>query len=419
MKHDEEIDKLFREASSVNFSEEIPEEFLVDINQRLDTLSQNRKKRPLLMWWFAGCILLASFAFAGYKTITLRSSKLAENNVTKMKSKHKVQNQTGLKSTSTKKSSKITMKESTILEPQNSLKINKNSTKSIVSQNSFTQHLDTKSTSEIPNRNTIELVIPEKIEESIATIKMESENNANIDSVLTKIDVVKSDSTNKQEIEVVAIDPEMKTEKKSKKSVQMELGIFLGVSGINSSFEIPSNVSSSLTTLALDEYRQRRELEEVATTSWDLALRYKLLLNNFSFQSGLDYFQWGEQIRYEYNSISGINRYSYLNIPLNLGYNFQFNKFGINPFAGASIGFGFKRDGRYLQPDLQTVSQVKAQKIIGNYQIGSEFSYLSESNFKFSVIPIFRSSLNQVVKSDVIQNKYVSFGLQIGFSYAW
>lgn len=417
--HDEEIDKLFREDSKVNFSEEIPEEFLVDINQRLDVLSQNRKKRPLFMWWFAGCILFAGLAFAGYKSITLSSSQLAENNVTKIKSKHKVQNQISFNSTSTKNQSNAISSEPTILESRNSLKFSKNKTKLIASQSSFLQPLDTKTSLDIPTTKIIVPVNPARIEESIATLILESENSANIDSVFHKTDVVISDSTSKQESEVVTIEPEMKTEKKSKKLIQMEIGFYSGVSVINSSFKIPNDVANSVVGLNLDEYRQRREREEVATTSWDLALRYKLLVNNFSFQSGLDYFQWGEEIRYDYNSISGINRYSYLNIPLNFGYNFQFNKFGINPYAGVSIGFGFKRDGRYLQPDLQTVSQVQSQKIIGNYQVGTEFSYLSESNFKFSVTPIFRSSINEVVKSDVIHNKYVSIGLQIGFSYAW
>lgn len=422
MKHDEEIDKLFREASNVNFSEEIPEEFLVDINQRLDELSQNRKKRPLLLWWFAGCILFAGLAFAGYKSLNVNPSQLADHQKTKESKKKNIKKEsvinTNSKKHSSKNSSKIINNQLAISQPQNFVKFSTNQTK-LKAYKSISFPTSDKNSKEITLTKSIETIIPSIMEEVTLAFTKESKNSATIDSVFKETDVAKSDSSSKNESEVVVIQPEIKTEKKSKKSIQMELGIFMGVSGINSSFEIPSNVSSSLTTLALDEYRQRREREEVATTSWDLALRYKLIINNFSFQSGLDYFQWGEQIRYEYNSISGINRYSYLNIPLNIGYNFQFNKFGMNPFAGASVGFGFKREGRYLQPDLQIVSQVQAQKFIGNYQIGSEFSYLSESNFKFSVIPIFRSSLNQVVKSDVIQNKYVSFGLQIGFSYAW
>jgi hypothetical protein len=362
-------------------------------------------------------------AFAGYNSLNVNPSQLADHQKTKESKKKNIQKEsviyTNSKKHSSKNSSKIINNQLAISEPQNFVKLSTNQTKLKAYNSIFTPTFDTNFSKEITLTKSIETVIPSKEEEATLAFTKESKNTTTIDSVFHEKDEVISDSSSKSESAVVVIQPELNEEKKSKKSIQMELGIFMGISGINSSFKIPSNVSSSITTLALDEYRQRREREEVATTSWDLALRYKLIINNFSFQSGLDYFQWGEQIRYEYNSISGINRYSYLNIPLNLGYNFQFNKFGMNPFAGASVGFGFKREGRYLQPDLQIVSQVQAQKIIGNYQIGTEFSYLSESNFKFSVIPIFRSSLNQVVKSDVIQNKYVSFGLQIGFSYSW
>lgn len=416
MKHDEEIDKLFREASKAYFSEEIPEEFLTDINQRLDLLEQKKRRKPYAWWWISSVILLIAFgisyaAFQNHSNIlrnktTFLSAKKQTNEVRENKdlmdaNKQKRQNNHNqLKSENTK------LENSNVII-DNQIKINNG-------------NLNLNSEEDLK----FEVVNLTKEELNVHETKIEKEN---IEKAAVKEEIVSSESVNKQEndsikSEEITSEIAKKNDDKSEvknKNVKMEIGFYSGVSVINSSFKIPNDVANSVVGFNLDEYRQRREREEVATTSWDLALRYKLLVNNFSFQSGLDYFQWGEEIRYDYNSISGINRYSYLNIPLNLGYNFQINKFGMNPFVGASIGFGFKKDGRYLQPDLQTVSQVEAQKLIGNYQGGVEFSYLSQSNFKFSVTPLFRSSINEVVKSDVIHNKYVSFGLQIGFSYAW
>lgn len=143
----------------------------------------------------------------------------------------------------------------------------------------------------------------------------------------------------------------------------------------------------------------------------------KWVTNGFSVQTGLDYFQWGEQIKYSYNSISGINRYSYLNIPINLGYAKTWNKFGLNPFAGVMFGYGFNRSGNYLQPDLISISPAESKKYLANYQIGCEFYFLSDSQFKFSLIPLYRASLKEVVHTAIIKNRYKSLGLQLGISF--
>lgn len=414
MKHDEEIDKLFREAADVNFSENIPEEFMTDINQRLDLLEQKRRKKPFAWWWISGVALFIAIgiSFAAFQN----NSKLLKDRTTILSVKKQTKEVQGNKNSVVANGQKQKNIQNQLKSENFKLENSNVITNNLIERENRSLNFEKNLNSEIVNLTTAESkVIESKIEKEFT------------EKSSVKEEIVSSESVNKQETDSAKTDEttseiaeklDDKSEVKNKK-VKMEIGFYSGVSVINSSFKIPNDVAISLVGLTLDEYRQRREREEVATTSWDLALRYKLLVNNFTFQSGLDYFQWGEEIRYDYNSISGINRYSYLNIPLNLGYNFQFNKFGMNPFVGASVGFGFKRDGRYLQPDLQTVSQVEAQKLIGNYQAGVEFSYLSQSNFKFSVTPLFRSSINEVVKSDVIHNKYVSFGLQIGFSYAW
>ena len=52
MKQDEQIDNLFRKSIEPDFSEEIPENYILDINQRLDLIQCDRKnKRTLFFWW--------------------------------------------------------------------------------------------------------------------------------------------------------------------------------------------------------------------------------------------------------------------------------------------------------------------------------------------------------------------------------
>ena len=45
MKHDEHIDELFRNGFNPDFSDEIPDDFLADINQRLDQFEQGKRKK--------------------------------------------------------------------------------------------------------------------------------------------------------------------------------------------------------------------------------------------------------------------------------------------------------------------------------------------------------------------------------------
>ena len=106
-----------------------------------------------------------------------------------------------------------------------------------------------------------------------------------------------------------------------------------------------------------------------------------------------------------------------MNVPINLGYSKTWDKFGLNPFAGLIIGYGFNRTGSYLQPDLITVAETKSKRYLANYQFGCEFYFLSESQFKFSLIPIYRASFKEVVYSESIRNRYKSIGLQLGISF--
>ena len=67
MKHDEHIDELFRNGFNPDFSDEIPDDFLADINQRLDQFEQSkRKKRTPVFWWVAGIFSLVGVILFTY-----------------------------------------------------------------------------------------------------------------------------------------------------------------------------------------------------------------------------------------------------------------------------------------------------------------------------------------------------------------
>ncbi len=418
MKQDNELDQFFRDASKVDLNEEIPSVFLTDLNSRLDALEKNRKK-PAAFWWLVGVFSISLFTWGTTLLFTSADDKLpitkkeisikSKSEKTKIASKSEgkelkkeflISSNYSLDNLNVinEKSNSVSPKTNETLSFQRVLNTKSNSVSEFIVKDEIREKEltgaeieDTKSNSEIEDKN--------------GESSIENEEVTVVDSAKT-IDSILSN----QPIEKIDL-----VKEKKKLTIQKEIGFFSGVSGIISSFDIPSAAIAVVTTIP--EWRETREREEVSTTSWDFSLRMKWLINSFSVQTGLDYFQWGEQIKYSYNSISGINRYDYLNVPINFGYSKTWNKFGINPYGGIMLGYGINRSGNYLQPDLNSIAQVESLKYLANYQLGCEVFFISDSQFKFSLIPIYRSSFKDVVFTDIIRNRYKSIGLQIGISY--
>jgi len=419
MKQDSELDQLFRASSKENFDEEIPYVFLSDLNERLDS-HQKKRKKPLAIWWFTGILI---FSFLTWGATQFFEHK-GENQVF---SKNKTNSRELVKSTSVNSGKNEKLTNVTKEKPTNE--------NNYIESQSVENELETTTKKTISKTNKFDLTkknissrliasFPSDVKtqdlSTIIYLKTTETEFKNQSETSSSIEEPQDLSISKDSVsDLKSINLNNTNADKTKKLLQKEIGFFTGVSGILSSFEIPQQLANSISSASFNEYREKREREEVSTTSWDLALRMKFVFKNISFQSGFDYFQWGEQIRYNYNSISGINRYSYINIPLNIGYSKTWNQFGINPFAGASMGFGFQRNGMYLNTDLVSLTEVESKKIIGNYQFGCELSYLSKSNFKLSIIPTYRASFGDVIFTDLIRNRYQSIGLQMGISFFW
>ena len=432
MEQDNEIDQIFRDASNVNLNEEIPSVFLSDLNSRLDALEKKRK-RPVAFWWLVGVFSLSIitwgatllFNSTNNKTIAAKTENVEEIKSTKSK-------ETTKSATNQTKSEIVNSDHySTENKVENSLSY----TSQVKNNRGAEEQKIGSNRSKKNDLSQIELNVQTNLDpEQTTSSALSSEKAAiesNKESSKSKVDIEMENVEPKIEKEIVqiidssmvldSIQTNLKVDKidlaieKKKLSITKEIGFFTGVSGIISSFAIPTVADSIVASIP--GWRETRKREEIATTSWDFSLRIKWLINNFTIQTGLDYFQWGEQIKYSYNSISGINRYSYLNIPLNIGYTKTWDKFGVNPYGGVMLGYGIKRSGSYLQPDLNSIAQAESEKYLANYQLGCELFFISDSQFKFSLIPIYRASIKEVINTDIIRNRYKSIGLQIGISY--
>jgi hypothetical protein len=422
MKQDE-IDDLLNKELSPDFNEQIPEYFLVDINSRLDQLEKKKKRRVFVIWFFSLTLIAGSMAMT-YFFVDSNTEKTSSE-IERLKPASKKE-QVSRTSNSKQNSFKKTIKENTSIQDKEV--VNASNLFKVESSTGF------KSEEMINSKK-----IADDFEFGVSIVKIESETDHEIvmnqpnqsfqNSELTvKLETNSNDDTLKSEqnkmvksIDSSLVTKDSKLELKSDKNKiddkkRFSIGLFTGVSGVFSAINFNEGYPILAIVTEFKTYLETRRQQERMTSSWDLAMRIQLNQRNVTFQSGIEYFEWGEQLVYDYNSISGINRYSYLNVPFNVGYLFEKEKFGINPFAGISFGYGIRRDGIYLNPDLISTSIVKSERFTSTFQTGVQFTFGLEQ-FMVSIIPVYRMSLGPVVNQGIVRNSYKSVGLQMGLSY--
>lgn len=453
MKYDEQVDELFRNGFNPNFSEEIPTDFLSDLNHRLDDLEQNkRKKRTPVYWWIAGVFSMIGLLLFAYS-------------FNQSKNKHIISEK--------KKNSTETTAELLAQQAKSTInrKVNTSESASLLvgnSQNKFITWKKLGQINELINSNetnNTELYSQRNLGENNPTridlkkeifAKNEFENKQVNTPTFSLLEVQKdkheilSDSTNLVSDTVSSglnsaedtnsrnFTNETKSDNNQisslkpivKDSINKPFGYSLlfysGVSGVLHDILTPNSSFGSFQTTSLltpEGYRNKRKLEEKTITSWDMALRFSLQYKKLTISCGVDYFIWGERTDYSNVSYNAQhkNSYRYINIPVLIGYQIQKGSYGIQPFAGLSVGFLAQESmGFYLNIDNSTSAyQANINKFTATLHAGCELAYFSQSGIKVSVNPIVRTSLIKIVHSDLARNRYLSLGFQLGIGYSW
>lgn len=122
---------------------------------------------------------------------------------------------------------------------------------------------------------------------------------------------------------------------------------------------------------------------------------------------------------YEEESINNYNvqnRYTYLNIPFMIGYQFKINNINIGLRAGGAVGFRINNsNGMYYNSNIQGLHSFKAKKTIYNIVTSASLGYQFK-NIEMFIEPRYWFNLtNSILKSD-IDHKYHVLGLNIGVS---
>jgi hypothetical protein len=362
--------------------------FIQDLETRLDALEKKRRK-PLFFWWFFSALGAVLFSGSYFLFFSNHAANQGQQNA-ENKNNTSAQAMTKKQMDTTSTSSSLSSYSSSFLYS---------------STNLIAAHPTTSSTllsSSVSSSNAAPSLDKTRVQEETYIINP----------------ILLSDDHEKDCVLIVDQPTPVlpKAVAPTKKRIQHQIGLQFGVSGIFSSFELPAS-HPLLTDDQMKLFRETRELGERNTSSWDFNLRYGMSINNWQLQTGLHYFEWGEQLQYDVISVEGTNRYRYLSVPLLLGYSFDFGKIQIVPFTGLAYGKCLTANGNYIEPQVNGVTLVTAKNFAGTFIGQLELQYVLNSKLLFTCTPVYRRSLGPLIDQQLIVNSYQSLGLQTGFLY--
>ncbi|MFM6935785.1 MAG: hypothetical protein ACKOXP_10100 [Flavobacteriales bacterium] len=430
------FDKQVKHVLNEVHSEEIPPEFLTDLQERLNVLEKKRRKKAL--FWFFISTIFAAMYFTGVFTLqsnSLESSnqKQLKNNPSTIKSPSSIQSNstpTPTLPTTSKKANQKSVVERKFKDEGTIQSIPRIQSKSVQAKVIPTKSI---SSSRVPLKDVVENqlnhVDSPDLNQPVNTMNSDVRNTNRLSFFKESVPMeMKDGTTNQSSTEFIAnsttnatyLEPNVLPKEKYK--WEQTFGIYMGMSGVSSSITMMSNIPSSLnsngpTLENVKKYTEIRNAQERNISSIDMSFRTSWSKNHFVVQTGIDYFEWGEQLKYDYNIVfDGINRYSYVSVPCYLGYRQKWKKIALGASIGSSIGCVIKQNGLYLQQNLTTIAEEKAKLFAKTGYVQLEFGYQLDT-YRFVIAPTYRRSLNAIISSDYTENTYQSFGLQIGLIY--
>lgn len=414
---DRDVKRVLQEVNG----EEIPLDFLVDIEQRLDQL-EKKKKRRVLVWFFTGIVLASGLTF-GLLRGSASSSMVEKTTAQKgIKPASKIE---GLTQFSTSKEI-----QSGSTNPVQTAVVERSEVTRRIVASASTSNKNIKPSGRENQSNVRQTDIPLQSSISVQTHNTIIEARQDAPVLLSdrktaispsndsaKVETLIKNESAKEEVSPAAKIPEIVMNTELPKWTH-SLGFYTGMSGVISSFQADDQAMLAFVGASnVFKYRELRSTQERSTSSIDLSLRYRMAKEHLVLQTGVDFFEWGEQIQYDYSFVyDGLNRYSYVSLPVYVGYRQAFSAFEWSANIGCSVGHVLQQQGRYIQPDLVTLALENARTWTATGMAQVEFMYIFD-RYRFNLAPTYRMSLGNVVNSTFTKNRYFSFGLQMGMAY--
>ncbi|MEN9304228.1 MAG: hypothetical protein RL264_2657 [Bacteroidota bacterium] len=404
----ESMNNRLRDLYSPDFSKEVPEVFLADLEEKLD--QRARKKRVAIYWKslvfvfiVSGISLTYFLSFSSRKEI-LSPTKPSVSKTKKQKPDAVLLSSSPIieKRTNSNKNPLISHRKSPFQFQASSSSLISNIGRKIEKDRSLAvsdSSLPSKSITEneLNNQGNIAELAPIVSTDTLVDFAKKAENDSTLSSEVLKV----TKPTDEPKI----------------KKWNFQTGFGFGMSYVNSSFKISDEQSIVNAGNGVNEYREKRQKEERAISSIDFNFYQFFQRKSLVFGTGFSMFQFGEQIRYEDAAIFGENRYSYFSLPVYLGFEKRWSKFSIMPFMGAHFSWSKVSYGRYLSPNFNEVTLMENIRFVPTISAQVQFSYMSESGFGVNCSPYVRRSIIPAVEGTFSKNSYLNIGMEIGVFY--
>jgi hypothetical protein len=119
--------------------------------------------------------------------------------------------------------------------------------------------------------------------------------------------------------------------------------------------------------------------------------------------------------------LKGRNTFSYIEIPVLVGYEFGINRWRLSIKGGIGVGLLTRQQSFYLSTDeaeIMPISTGVYTKIIYNGILRAGLHYNFTSQLGIDFVPFTRLNFNNMTNKDAtFQQKYTNIGLQVGVNY--
>jgi hypothetical protein len=115
-------------------------------------------------------------------------------------------------------------------------------------------------------------------------------------------------------------------------------------------------------------------------------------------------------------------RFSYVEVPILLGYEFPINRLSLSCKTGIGVGMLTRYNATYYTQDYsapQLVNESQVNQLMINYLLRIGMKYAINESIAFSCEPFYRLNLSNVIKSEDVTQKYWNAGLNIGAVYSF
>lgn len=116
---------------------------------------------------------------------------------------------------------------------------------------------------------------------------------------------------------------------------------------------------------------------------------------------------------------SGKVSFSYVELPLLIGYYKTINKWSFGLNTGVSVGLLTQSSGSFIDENLVSMQVAQSQQLVWNYLLSPEFNYQFNEKLYLGFQPFFRMGLNNLSLSEPIDRSYYSiqFNAKIGVRF--